>query len=184
VWSYFTVTSAHYVQPSHASPSDCHVDTADPRVDSIFSSIADTSFQGFPPSQPATQTGPGSPTQPNDSRSQSVPSHVFDLYHITVQQTTLVPETCSGLRQLLTKHSDAFATGPMDIGFFPLFQHDIDTGDHSPIKQSPRRPPLASRDSEDDVLTDMLKTGVIEPSHSPWTSPVCLVKKRVFPFLC
>jgi len=57
-------------------------------------------------------------------------------------------------------------------------EHDIDTGDARPIKQSPRRPPLAAREAEDEILDEMLATGVIEPSISSWASPVCLVKKK------
>ena len=58
-----------------------------------------------------------------------------------------------------------------------MVEHDIDTGDARPIKQSPRRPPLAARESEDKILEEMLATGVIEPSTSSWASPACLVKK-------
>jgi len=57
-------------------------------------------------------------------------------------------------------------------------KHDIDTGDAFPIKQSPRRPPFAAREAEDAILDEMLQTGVIEPSNSPWSSPVCMVKKK------
>jgi len=59
-----------------------------------------------------------------------------------------------------------------------LVEHDIDTGDARPINQSPRRPPLAAREAEDEILDEMLTTGVIEPSNSSWASPVCLVKKK------
>ena len=58
-----------------------------------------------------------------------------------------------------------------------MVEHDIDTGDAKPIKQSPRRPPLAAREAEDEILEEMLATGVIEPSTSSWASPVSLVKK-------
>jgi len=54
----------------------------------------------------------------------------------------------------------------------------VDTGYSPPIKQSPRRPPLSAGNAEDEILDDMLKTGVIEPPTSEWASPVCLVKKR------
>ena len=71
-----------------------------------------------------------------------------------------------------------FASSSSDLGFCPLVEHDIDTGDARPIKQSPRRPPLAAREAEDEILDEMLATGVIEPSNSSWASPVCVVKKK------
>jgi len=70
-----------------------------------------------------------------------------------------------------------FARSPTDIGFCDLLQHDIDTADAAPIRQPPRRPPLASGTAEDDLIAEMLSAGVIEPSDSPWASPVCLAKK-------
>jgi len=66
----------------------------------------------------------------------------------------------------------------MDIGFCDAIQHDIETGDAKSIKQPPRRPPLAARDKEDKQLDEMLETGIIEPSYSPWSSPVCMAKKK------
>ena len=75
-------------------------------------------------------------------------------------------------------HSNAFAAGPLDLGFCAVLQHHIDTGNALPIKQPPHRPPFAARDAEDAILDEMLQTGVIEPSNSPWSSPVCVVKKK------
>ena len=37
---------------------------------------------------------------------------------------------------------------------------------------------MIAKESEDEILNDMLSTGVIEPSKSSWASPVCLVKKK------
>ena len=75
-------------------------------------------------------------------------------------------------------HRETFAKSSADLGHCPILEHDIDTGDSLPIRQSPRRPPLAARDAEDEILDEMLQTGVIEPSISPWASPVCLVRKK------
>ena len=58
-----------------------------------------------------------------------------------------------------------------------FLEHDIDTADAAPIRQPPRRPPLASGTAEDDLVVEMLAAGVSEPSDSPWASPVCLTKK-------
>jgi len=59
-----------------------------------------------------------------------------------------------------------------------LVEHDIDTGDSRPIKQSPRRPPISAREAEDEIFDEMLAAGVIEPPDSPWASPLCLVKHK------
>ena len=37
---------------------------------------------------------------------------------------------------------------------------------------------MAARDAEDQLLDEMLLAGVVEPSQSPWSSPVCLVKRK------
>jgi len=103
-----------------------------------------------------------------------LPEHVTQLF-----LDTLVPvEATYGLKQLLIDHRHTFATSSVDIGFCSIIQHDIDTGDATPIRQAPRKPPLAARDAEDEILNEMLKTGVIEPSMSSWASPVCLVRKK------
>jgi len=49
---------------------------------------------------------------------------------------------------------------PNDLGFCDILQHDIHTGDSRPIKQSPRRPPLAATDAEDEILNEMIQSGV------------------------
>jgi len=90
----------------------------------------------------------------------------------------LSTEVTEELNTLLFDHQSTFAKSSADLGFFDILQHDIDTGDARPIKQSPRRPPLAAAATEDEILDKMLSTGVIEPSNSPWASPVCLVKKN------
>jgi len=107
-----------------------------------------------------------------------LPEHVNILYLQTVEQSDLPYDAVSDLNGLLRDHTDTFAKDSADLGFCDVLQHDIDTGDAHPIKQSSRRPPLAATPAEDEILDEMLSTGVIEPSSSPWASPVCLVKKK------
>ena len=49
---------------------------------------------------------------------------------------------------------------------------------HCLLSSPPRRPPFAAREAEDAILDEMLQTGIIEPYNSPWSSPVCIVKKK------
>jgi len=107
-----------------------------------------------------------------------LPEHVKVLFLKTLEDVDLNPETQEGYKQLLSDHRDTFATSSLDLGFCPLVQHDIDTGDARPIRQSPRIPLMSAREAEDEILDEMLLSGVIEPSTSSWVSPVCLVKKK------
>jgi len=117
-----------------------------------------------------------------DSTDFELPEHVNVLFLQTIEGVDLPDETVQGLKVLLRDHQDTFASLSTDLGFCPLVEHDIDTGEARPIKQSPRRPPIAAREAEDEILNEMLETGVIEPSNSSWASPVCLVKKKVGTF--
>ena len=107
-----------------------------------------------------------------------LPEHVNLLFLKTTEENKLSSEVTKGLKTLLQDHHMTFAKDSSDLGFCDILQHDIDTGDSAPIKQSPRRPPLAATAAEDEILNEMLSTGVIEPSNSSWASPVCLVKKK------
>ena len=107
-----------------------------------------------------------------------LPEHVNVLFLHTIEDNHLPETVTRDLKTLLFDHQDTFAKSSTDLGFCPLLKHDIDTGDARPIRQSPRKPPLAAREAEDEILDEMLNSGVIEPSNSEWASPVCLVKKK------
>jgi len=113
-----------------------------------------------------------------DHLQSTLPTHLQDLFDTTCQSpylpTTIIPD----IHDLLMRHQHTFATSSTDLGFCDILQHDIDTGDSHPIKQSHHRPPFAARETEDKILDEMITSGVIEPSQSPWASPVCLVKKK------
>ena len=64
------------------------------------------------------------------------------------------------------------------LGHTKVIQHTIDTGNSAPIRQYPRRLPYAHRAETRTQVQDMLKQGVIQPSCSPWASPIVLVKKK------
>ena len=80
--------------------------------------------------------------------------------------------------QLLLKHQEVFAKSKHDLGRTDLVQHDIDTGDHRPIKQAPRRIPLNKRAVAEQEVQLMLENGIIEPSISAWSSQIVLVEKK------
>ena len=83
-----------------------------------------------------------------------------------------------GLPSLLDKFTDIFSLGPADFGWNGIVQHHNDTGDHPPIKQAPRRVPMHQQETVRQHIDGMLQHGVIQPSTSPWATPIVLVKKK------
>lgn len=82
------------------------------------------------------------------------------------------------LGTLIHKYQDVFDVWEGKRGRTKVIQHTINTVDAQPIRQSARRLPLAKREEADRIIRDMEKEGVIEPSSSPWASPVVLVRKK------
>ena len=84
----------------------------------------------------------------------------------------------SRLCEFLADHHEAFSLEEGERGETDLIQMEIDTGSAPPKKQPVRRMPFAVRQEVATQLKKMQKYGVIQPSKSPWASPVVLVRKR------
>lgn len=80
------------------------------------------------------------------------------------------------MRELVAEFQDTFSCDGR-IGHCRLVAHDIDTGAAAPIKQPPRRLDFHKQDKADGCIKEMLEQGVIQPSASPWASPVVLLTK-------
>ena len=80
--------------------------------------------------------------------------------------------------ELLCEFQDIFSRGPQDLGRTGLAKHEIDTGAAAPVRQPPRRLPLAQREEARKTVEEMHQQGIIEPSNSPCSSPVVLEKKK------
>ena len=90
----------------------------------------------------------------------------------------LTPKQLQQLEKKLMDNSDVFAVDESELGHTTVVKHSIDTGDHPPIKQCPRRTPFIHREKIAQLVNDMLKQEVIQPSLSAWASPVVLVPKK------
>ena len=90
----------------------------------------------------------------------------------------LDPGQRKDLVNLLSEFSDVFAASPSDLGRTEVVRHEIDTGDARPIRQPARQLPIHRRNEAEEHVKDMLERGIIEPSNSPWASPIVLMKKK------
>jgi len=82
------------------------------------------------------------------------------------------------LQLLLKKKLDAFQWGPNDVGRTPLIKHNINTGNAAPVKKRQYKIGQAVQGVLDETIADLSKQDLIEPSISPWCSPVMIVKQQ------
>ena len=81
------------------------------------------------------------------------------------------------VRQLVNSNSDVFAQGG-ELGKTSLMEMEIATGQHAPIRHLPRCMAPHRREEVASHVQQLLQQGVIEPSSSPWSSPVVLAGKK------
>ena len=79
------------------------------------------------------------------------------------------------IQQLLREFADVLQGEP---GRTQLTVHSVNTGSARPIRLPPYRIPHAYRETVQKELKDMIESGIIEPSHSEWSSPIVVVKKK------
>ena len=99
------------------------------------------------------------------------------LSDIDLSESALSPEQQQELLALLCDYSDLFATNNGALGRTSVVKHTIHTEGH-PIRQPVRHQPRALQDVIDTEVEQMLQKGFIQPSFSPWSSPVVMVKKK------
>ncbi|MCG7877685.1 MAG: RNase H-like domain-containing protein [Candidatus Thiodiazotropha endolucinida] len=112
---------------------------------------------------------------PNDVDS-NLPETLQDL--LVRSSEHLNAEETEQLAKLLLDYQDVFARSSSDLGRCDRVQHTINTGNAIPVRQPARRLPFGKRLTEQAEIKKMLDRGVIEPSNSPWSSPVVLVTKK------
>ena len=101
--------------------------------------------------------------------------HLKELYERST--AGLTSDRCQQVYNLLKRYSHIFSAGSRDLGRTDVIKHQIDTQGTRPVRQPPRRLPFAKREGQR-AITEMSEQGVIEPSTSPWVSPMVLVRKK------
>ncbi|XP_068121096.1 uncharacterized protein [Hyperolius riggenbachi] len=78
------------------------------------------------------------------------------------------------VKEFLLRNADVFSDLP---GCTHVIEHDIVTDPQARVRLKPYRIPEARRQAVAGEIQRMLELGVIEPSHSEWSSPIVLVPK-------
>ncbi len=108
--------------------------------------------------------------------SKEVPEHIQELE--TRCTENMCPEDVTKVTSLLRDYQDVFSKGEYDLGRTTLVKHRIETKGTPPIRQPLRRSSPEKRLEIERQVTELLDKRLIEPSDSPWSSPVVLVSKK------
>ena len=85
------------------------------------------------------------------------------------------------LYTFLLGFADVFAFTNAELGRTDKLQHTITTETKHPIRSPARRMPAVHKEEVHQLIQDMLACNVIQPSTSPWASPVVIVRKTAQP---
>ena len=97
---------------------------------------------------------------------------------LKISLDTLDKQYHSQVCGLIFENQDVFLKPGEILGRTHLVKHNIDTGSARPRKCKPYKPALSQKHIIDEQIQEMLDAGQIEPSNSPWASPVVLVSKK------
>ncbi|XP_068207747.1 uncharacterized protein [Palaemon carinicauda] len=110
----------------------------------------------------------------NQVSSDALFSNVQNLGMVEESLRHVDPLQRKDMSNLIYYFSDLFRDSPGRTSFLC---HDVDVGSTSPVKQSLYRLNTVKRDLVEKEIKYMLEHDLIQPSVSPWSSPVVLVGK-------
>ena len=87
-------------------------------------------------------------------------------------QSDLMPNQRQRLCNVLYKNSGVFGSSIADLASTPFVKHYIDTANAKPIKQGAHRTSHHYHKEIEKQVKGILQNRIIEPSVSPWASPV------------
>jgi len=92
--------------------------------------------------------------------------------------TCLTLNEKTAMRQLIRRYADIFAHKTEPKGRTHLIEHNIELTENQPIRQRAYKQALIEKEKTRKAINDLLDQGIIQPSCSPWSSPVVLIKKK------
>ncbi|KAK0425660.1 hypothetical protein QR680_009307 [Steinernema hermaphroditum] len=84
----------------------------------------------------------------------------------------------TAVAELVTEFAGSFAISDSELAQTDLVTHKIDTESNAPIKGKARQIPYPMKEKVMEMVQQYLRQGIIRRSHSPWASPLVLVRKK------
>ena len=102
-----------------------------------------------------------------------------DIVSGKIAEADITDEQRRALAAMLLRRGDAFSVLG-EIGMCDLVKHRIRLNDERqpPIRIPPRRTDWETRAKTEEFCDDLLRKGLIRKSHSPWSAPVVMCKKK------
>ena len=102
----------------------------------------------------------------------------LEAISISFSDTDLQSTDLGKLIELIYQNKDLMATSPTELPGTKLLRHYIDTGNSPPISKRSFRHSPQDKIEISRQTNEMLKSGIITESDTPWSSPVLLVRKK------
>lgn len=99
--------------------------------------------------------------------------------NVSPRTATCLPKASQPvINKVIEAYKDIFAQKETPVREANLPEAHIDTGNTQPIRQKAYRLPFSKRKQVEECVNNMLTEGIIQPSSSPWSSPITLVPKK------
>ncbi|XP_069115865.1 uncharacterized protein [Argopecten irradians] len=112
----------------------------------------------------------------DDTGEDETPTDILD--QVTICKEDLDQTKVAEVKEMLSRYRNIFSTSDTDLGLSSTIKHRIELTDEVPFKQRHRRIPPAMFEEVRNHLQQLLASGVIQRSHSPWASNVVLCRKK------
>jgi len=97
---------------------------------------------------------------------------------VDLESTDLTEEQKETAYKLFKKWNHVFSKSSTDLGHTDLVEHEIKLSDSTPFRDPPRHIPPGMLEEVRENIKEMLDCGAIQPSSSPFSSNIVVVRKK------
>jgi len=117
--------------------------------------------------------------QPSNIETNKRENYNTEVKRIEIRSNHLNLQEKYELQKLLRKYSVLFPNNEETLSQTTNIKHKINTTDEIPIYSRQYRYPYIYKKEINEQVKDLLKKKIISESHSPWSSPVWIVPKKL-----